>query len=101
MQERLLTEDPDTPIRISGVNEIGHGSGNVNIENLARTVPWLQDRPGDDVWKTWDVAFRDLVILDRSNRRVAVFNLTEHNLDIPAEVEALRTLLLDIAAAPR
>jgi len=64
---------------------------------MRRDLPWLQDTARDDVWGSWDVAYRDLVILDADNRKVAVFNLTEHNLDDPAEVDALRQLLLDAA----
>ncbi len=65
---------------------------------MRREIPWLQDTPEEDVWTRWAVEFRDLVILDGNNRKVAVFNLTEHNLDVPAEVEALRALLLDAAS---
>lgn len=61
-------------------------------------LPWLQDTESQSVWERWEPAYRDLVILDRSNRPVSVFNLTDHNLDIPAEMEALRDLLLDAAA---
>lgn len=79
------------------MNAAGLEGGNQHIAAMDRDLPWLQDTAGQDVWGRWEPAYRDLVILDADNRRFAVFNLSDHNLDIPAEVEALRQLLLDAA----
>lgn len=58
-------------------------------------LPLLQDTAAADVWGAWAVEYRDVVLLDRENRRVAVFNLTVHDLAQPAEYAALKQLLLD------
>lgn len=62
-----------------------------------RDLPWLQDDAQVDAWGAWEVEYRDLVVLDRENRPVGVFNLTEHNLQVPAEYAALRDMLLGVA----
>lgn len=38
------------------------------------------------------------MILDAQNRKVGVFNLTEHDLQKPDEYAALKALLLSLAA---
>jgi len=60
-----------------------------------RVLPWLQDRPDVDVWLTWQVEYRDVVILDATNRRVGVYNLTLHDLGEPGNLSTLKQLLLD------
>ena len=60
---------------------------------MGRDVPWLQDTAAQDIWKRWDVRYRDVIILDASNRVAGIFNLTDHNLDDPAEQAALRAML--------
>ena len=62
-----------------------------------RTIPWVQDTGAEDVWGRWGVANRDVVVLDSLNHPAAVYNLTEHNLAIPADYDSLKALLLRIA----
>ncbi len=95
LQEELLADDPDSPIRIFGVNGIDEKSGNGWIEMRNRELPWLQDERRTDVWSDWDVRYRDLIILDRENRRAAVFNLTDHDLGKSADYKSLLALLRD------
>jgi hypothetical protein len=83
-------------VRILGVNEEGHESGNaVNCEG--RVIPWLQDTSEEDVWHEWDVTFRDVVILDPDNVPVAAYNLSIHDLSVPANYDSLKSLLRQIA----
>ena len=91
----MLQSDPSAPIRIVGINGIGYEDGNSYIADMQVALPWLQDTPQEDVWARWEPVYRDVIILDASNRKVGVFNLTEHNLDVPAERDALRDLLLE------
>jgi len=76
------------------VNAYGEESGNATITN-GRTLPWLQDRPGEDAWTNWGVTWRDVVILDSTNVIVDVLNLTDHDLAYPANREALKQKLRD------
>jgi hypothetical protein len=79
-------------VRFLGLNEIGHGVGNTNIPAVS-DLPWLQDNTEQKVWDSWDVTFRDIVILDEQNVPVATFNVTTYNLGVSANYDSLRTLL--------
>jgi len=85
------------PVRILGVNGIESESGNTLMCD-GRDLPWLQDTPDEHVWSQWQVTYRDVVILDGDNVPVGVYNLTEHDLNDPANYAELRALLL--AAGP-
>ena len=63
-----------------------------------RTLPWLQDTQGQNVWEGWAVIWRDVVILDTQNNVRGIYNLTEHDLGIPANLAELKKMLLDAAA---
>jgi len=96
MQHEVDQEDTASAIRILGVNQIGHESGNASICN-GRTISWLQEVPGSLVWVPWSVNYRDVVILNEENEVVAVYNLTAHTLADSANFATLRALLLEIA----
>ena len=86
-------------IYILGVNGAGHEAG--NAENCTgRTLPWLQDTAADRAWEQWGVTYRDVVVLDRENGTVAVYNLTAQDLSVQANYDALKTLLIETAEAP-
>ena len=97
MQVELDAADTTGSIVILGVNSIGAESGNAAVTN-GRSLAWLQDTAAQAVWESWQVAYRDVVILDRANERVGAFNLTEHDLSVPAEFATLKQILLDLAA---
>ena len=86
-------------VHILGVNGIGHQADNATI-CAGRTLPWLQDVPGVDVWTSWQVAYRDVIILNADNEITAVFNLTDQDLGDPTHYDALRDLLVQSTTAP-
>jgi hypothetical protein len=96
LQAELNAETSARPIRIIGINETGHESGNVLIID-GRNLPWLQDTAAAGVWQSWAVTFRDVIILDGYNKRVTAFNLTTHDLADGANYGELRALLIDAA----
>jgi hypothetical protein len=96
MQEELVSERPELPIQIIGVNEIGYESGNEEICE-AVDLPWLQDDKKTLVWDSWGVTYRDVWILDGDNVPYAIYNLTTHSLADEANYEELKALF--IAAA--
>lgn len=63
-------------------------------------LPWLQDAAGQDVWALWAVTYRDCVILDAQNRVYAVYNLTSHDLALPANAAELKALLVAAGTVP-
>ena len=85
------------PIQILAVNESGFDAGLATIGDIG-VLPVLQDTPAIDAWDTWDVTFRDVVILDAEGREYAVFNLTTHSLSVASNYDALKGLFMDAAA---
>ncbi|MBL9037195.1 MAG: hypothetical protein JNG84_01650 [Archangium sp.] len=77
-----------------GVNLSGHEAGNADFV-MGRALPLLQDTPQVDAWNAWHTAWRDVVVLDASNAKRGVLNLTSHDLTVPANFAALKQLLLD------
>mgnify|MGYP000946480942 CR=1 FL=1 len=78
------------------INAIGYESG---LEDLyeATDLPVLQDDEKAQVWIRWEAQWRDTYVLDGDNELVGVYNLTEHDLSDPDEVQGLLDLL--VAAA--
>lgn len=95
---------PILKIDIIGINEVGRDSAN-DLMVDGKELPWLQDVDVDgnelsDVWtESWDVTYRDVVLLDGNNSVVDVYNLTENNLAEADDYAALRTKLIDAAMA--
>lgn len=87
------------PVNLLGVNEAGHESGNA-AACAGRDIPWLQDTGAGGAWESWDVTYRDVVILDQHQALFATYNLTTHDLSVPANRDALKQLLRDAAAVP-
>ena len=88
-------------IEVLGVNDWAAGMGNEYISQ-GRDIAWLQDVDSDnngvsDIWEQWDVTFRDVVILDANNEKVADYNLTVHNLSNPQNYDTLRQMLIGAA----
>lgn len=95
--DAALGGNAGSKVQFLGVNETGHESGNMSVTN-GRVLPWLQDTAEQQVWKTWAITFRDVVVLDAENRPIAVYNVTTHNLADVANYAALKQILLDAAA---
>jgi len=96
MQGELNSVATPIPIRILGLNAVGHESGNATVV-AGRTLPWLQDTKSQDVWTRWRVTWRDVIVLDSDNNVAAIYNLTEHDLGKAANYDSLKTLLIKVA----
>ncbi len=104
MQNDLDANYPELDIQILGVNGAGLGGGNASITS-GRDIPWLQDVDADhdgrsDVWTSWGVTYRDVVILDTDNVVVGTFNLTTYGLQISENYDALTQMFVDTALIP-
>jgi hypothetical protein len=95
--DTMLGGTPGTKVQFLGINQTGFESGNVSVTN-GRTIPWLQDTAEQQVWTSWAITFRDVVILDAENKPIAVYNVTVNNLGDPAKYAELKQILLDAAA---
>ena len=92
MQTRIDAAGWPVPVHILGVNGPGLESGNAFICD-GRDIPWLQDTAAADVWGAWNVTYRDVIVLNQENEPIAVYNLTEHGLNDPANFAALMDTL--------
>ena len=79
-----------------GVNVVGDEAWTAEAV-AGRTIPYLQDVPAVDAWGSWQVTWRDVIVLDADNRVVRVYNLTDHDLGNPVNYAELRAILLDAA----
>lgn len=92
MQAEILDANPASRIRLLAVNDSGSESGNP-LAVAGRTIPLLQDTAEAAVWTSWGIEYRDVVILDGENGAIGVFNLTDHNLSLKVEYDALLDFL--------
>jgi hypothetical protein len=76
------------------VNAVGFEAGNADFV-MGKTTPLLQDTTAVNAWGLWQVTYRDVVILDAEGRRRGVYNLTQNDLSVPANLAVLKTLLLE------
>lgn len=92
MMDELEAEAPGDFAAV-GIDAIGQESGNSLMQN--RTLPWLQDVPEVNVWGAWEATWRDVVLLDRANKELSRYNLTEHDLTDAANYAELKQRFLD------
>ena len=95
MQEDLDLNFPHLEIDILSINKTG--SIVPTTWDLSFDLPVVQNNANIDIWTSWGGAWRDVVILDADNEIYAIFNLTQNNLNIPANYDALRQLFVDAA----
>ena len=89
MYQELTAELPQSGFFFSGVNEAGYDNFEY-VTNPGSTQPWVQDTEDVDVWHSWEVTYRDVVILDGENKRRAVFNLTSDTLYLPDNYDDIK-----------
>jgi hypothetical protein len=92
MQTEIEAEGLALDVRILGVNGVGEESEN-GLAIEGRDIPWLQDVPEQKVWESWEVTYRDVIILDEENVPVGVFNLTRNDLADTTHYNSLRSML--------
>lgn len=93
MQTELEREAPGAIVLLS-VNAAGFEAGNADFV-MGKTTPLLQDTQAVNAWNSWQVTWRDVVVLDAQGRRRDVFNLTTNDLAVPANFATLKAILLD------
>ena len=105
MQELFDTHYPSLEMEIMGVNEFGFEGNNAGFCE-GRDIPWLQDVDSDgngisDVWyDSWDIDYRDVVIVDEANNEMARYNVTTFDLTSPENFETLRDMFIEEAVVP-
>jgi|SRR5262245_20978436 len=96
MQGDIDTVATARPVRIFGVNQSGQERDNA-LACQGRSLPWLQDSPSVNVWQSWHVTWRDVIVLDSDNKIIRIYNLTDNDLSISAKYAELRGILVTAA----
>jgi hypothetical protein len=99
MQKEIEAANPNTRIRILGVN-LSAADDPLDIEAacLGRDIPLLQDTFAEHVQVLWNMVWRDVVILDENNVEVDRYNLDPPNdLRIATKFDELKNKLLSAA----
>jgi hypothetical protein len=105
MQQLFDDHYPSLGIGIIGVNEFGFDGNNQGFSD-GRDIPWLQDTDSNsngisDVWyDSWNVEYRDVIIVDEANDERERYNVTTFNLATPENFETLRDLFIEHAVVP-
>ncbi len=89
MQAEILAANPASAIRVFAVNDVGEEAFVGIAAGSVHAAPILQDTAEVGAWGLWNVTYRDVVILDGEGRCLGVYNLTEHNLQVQADYDAL------------
>lgn len=84
-------------MELLAVNQVGYESGMEEMSAVG-TLPILQDTSTANVWTSWAVTWRDVVVLDGDGRKALVFNLTTYNLADPDNYATLEQRLVEIAS---
>ena len=63
-----------------------------------RDLPWLQDTEELKVWDHWPHEYRDVIIVGTDTSSVGVYNLTNNDLSVPENYDALKQMFLDAAS---
>jgi hypothetical protein len=98
MQQEIDAESPAVSVSVLGVNYIGAEAGTPNFTSGV-DLPWLQDLPEHDVWQSWGIVNKDLVVLDVNNEILFIQSLEDDYLMDQDNYDAFKQLLLDSAAA--
>ena len=93
MAQQIAQVHSNRVVNILGVNAAGQESED-SLMTTGRTLPWLDDNAQSNVWGSWNVTWRDVVMLNSRNEKIAVYNLTEHDLAVPANYDSLKAMLL-------
>ena len=96
MQAQLDTTATLLPIQILGINAAGLESGNMTI-CAGRTLPWLQDTSGAEVWRAWAANTDEVFVLDSTNVVITVYSLFDHTLAGSANFATLKNMLITAA----
>ena len=96
MQKELAGMNLAKTVRITGINQWDRGSAN-DAMCMGRDLPWLQDTETMKVWDLWEHEYRDVLILNEKNELVGKYNLTNNDLGMPDNYNALRDMILNAA----
>jgi hypothetical protein len=96
MQQEVAAANPRHEVHMHAINQIGK-EGGIDGMCQGRTLPVCQDDTQHNVWESWKITYRDVVIVDPGGDVAGVYNLTEHTLAEPANYDSLKAMILQVA----
>ncbi len=87
-----IREAATASVEILVINAAGHEHSNAS-GTADHDLPWLQDLDDIDVWGTWDVQYRDVVVVDPDGYPASTYNLTSNDLAFADHRDELAQLL--------
>jgi len=60
----------------------------------------LQDVEAVNLWDTWAVTYRDVIIVGPDGKKIGVYNLTANNLNNDTPYAELKDMLIEAANLP-
>lgn len=97
MQQELKNAFVSPQVQILAINGAEFEAG-VSAMSDEGDLPLLQDTETIDLWGLWNIAYRDVVVVDAALVPIARINLTTHDLATTTTYDALKTLILDVVA---
>ena len=98
MQAELDAEHPDLNIQLLAIGREDARDASLSGMSALGDLPVLWSPDVGDVWTAWEAGFRDVVILNARNEKVAVFNLSgSGSLGSADNYEALKAALVETA----
>ena len=88
-------DEQGLPVQIVGINETGYESGNESVVD-GRTLPWLQDTEEVNAWDLWEVAYRDVFVVDEQGLLRFRLNLTIEDLSNPENYQKLTNIIVGL-----
>jgi hypothetical protein len=87
-------------VELMGVNQYAADQEFYNqLTTTNNFLPWLQDTAQANVASLWSTVYRDVIILDSSNRVAGVMNLTSSDLGQATNRDRLKEMLRSVANA--
>ena len=99
MQQELEAAELTMDVHILAVNAAEFEAG-IEAMSAQGDLPLLQDLTTVDLWGLWEIAYRDVVVVNPDLVPVATINLTAHDLASPDTYQALKNLVLDVVENP-
>lgn len=96
MQTELDAMTLPVEIQILGVNGAGLEGSNANACR-GKDLPWLQETSVQMVWSSWQVNYRDVIIVNENNEYLSTYNLTDRDLGNADNFNQLKTILTGYA----
>ena len=98
MQAEFNASEEGPAISIIAINEAGYGTpSNYEATGAKGSLPVLQDEAEINMWDSWEVVYRDVIVLNACGEKVGTFNLTSKSIQTEDNYAELKEMMLEAA----